>query len=378
MKYSQKSNAKRQKLSNQNSFRIVEESPGIQKRSGTPVPVIKDLTGLKKELQNAMLVEHFTIPPYLCALYSIIDGTNVHPARIIRSVVMEEMLHMILVANIMNAIGVTPLIYHNDYIPKYPQSIPNSDGKFVVSLLKFSKEAINTFLRIERPAVKDSLPQIEKFSSIGQFYAAVREALIRLHKTTPGGIFLKKEDNQNQVTGEHYYGSGGKLIPVYDLDDALEAIDEIVGQGEGIDGGIIDPDDDLFDDDVEFAHYFRFNEIFHEQYYQRKDTISSNPSGAKLEVDWNSVHNMQPNPKGADFSDPWLQQKIRDFNKTYMRLLQSLQIGVDGTPNELLKAIPLMYRLKEQAVELMKIPTGNGNYTAGPTFEYISANELDQ
>ena len=30
-----------------------------------------------------------------------------------------------------------------------------------------------------------------------------------------------------------------------------------------------------------------------------------------------------------------------------------------------------MYDLKHQAVELMKIPSGDGEMTAGPSFEYV-------
>ncbi len=46
-----------------------------------------------------------TIPPYLTALYSIITDPNVEVAGLIPSIVVEEMLHMALVANIFIAIG---------------------------------------------------------------------------------------------------------------------------------------------------------------------------------------------------------------------------------------------------------------------------------
>lgn len=66
---------------------------------------ITDLPDLHRHLQWALQVEHTTIPPYLCALHSIPDGYNVEAATVIRSVVMEEMLHMTLVANVLNAVG---------------------------------------------------------------------------------------------------------------------------------------------------------------------------------------------------------------------------------------------------------------------------------
>ena len=49
---------------------------------------------LYTHLQGAIELEHSTIPPYLSALYSIKKGANREAAAIIRSVVIEEMLHM--------------------------------------------------------------------------------------------------------------------------------------------------------------------------------------------------------------------------------------------------------------------------------------------
>ena len=71
---------------------------------------ITDLESLRHHLQEALEIEHATIPPYLCALYSIPEGSNREAASVIRSVVMEEMLHLTLVANVMNAVGGTPAI----------------------------------------------------------------------------------------------------------------------------------------------------------------------------------------------------------------------------------------------------------------------------
>ena len=51
-----------------------------------------------------MQIELYTIPPYLCALYSIKDGTNREARDVIQTVVMEEMLHMALVANLLIAV----------------------------------------------------------------------------------------------------------------------------------------------------------------------------------------------------------------------------------------------------------------------------------
>ena len=107
---------------------------------------VNELRLLKKHLQTAIEVEHSTIPAYLCALYSIKDGTNQEAAQIIKSVVLEEMLHMVLAANVLNAIGGEPKITHSEFVPRYPHP-PLLD--FEVHLEKFSPNASKTFIHIE-------------------------------------------------------------------------------------------------------------------------------------------------------------------------------------------------------------------------------------
>ena len=65
----------------------------------------------------AMRLEHATIPPYLMALYSIKPGTNSDATHILRVVVVEEMLHLTLAANLLNAIGGTPDLTAKDFVP---------------------------------------------------------------------------------------------------------------------------------------------------------------------------------------------------------------------------------------------------------------------
>jgi hypothetical protein len=337
---------------------------------------LSSLDALKQSLQEAIALEHFTIPPYLCALYSLIDGKygpNREAYQIIRSVVMEEMLHMLLAANILNAIGGKPEICKPEFLPEYPRPLIHSQIGFKVGLLKFSKDAVNTFLRIERPAEQIEPPDPGKFWSIGQFYAAVREALNHLHQealeTNPLGLFTGNKDRQ--VTEEYYYGGGGTLRPIYVIDDANWALDEIVGQGEGIDGTIEDSHNILFGDDIELAHYFRFNEIFCERRYRHGDKPDASPTGEPVKVDWNAVYNMVPNPKLGMFAGhPEVHKKVKGFNQTYTELLRTIERACDGHPRELLKLVQLMYELANRAPELMQMEVGNGQ-TAGPSFEFI-------
>src|SRR5215831_17355327 len=102
-------------------------------------------------LYAAMQLEHATLPPYLTALYSIHPGSNPDARHVIRTVVVEEMLHLTLAANIMNAVGGTPDLTGADFVPKYPACLPDGETDFQVSRQAFSRECVKTFLDIERP-----------------------------------------------------------------------------------------------------------------------------------------------------------------------------------------------------------------------------------
>lgn len=331
---------------------------------------IVSIEQLRGHLQTTIEIEHSTIPTYLCALYSINAQSNPFAYQTIQSVVMEEMLHMILAANILNAIDGHPAINEPQFIPDYPTYLPHSDQAFLVPLQKFSKDTIQVFLDIEKPAKRIAPAEADDYKTIGQFYAAIKHALCYFDFITPGGIFTGNK--ARQVTSQHYYGGGGKLIPIFKLADALEAIYEIIGQGEGLNGSNIDPDHQLFGEEIEYAHYFRFNEIMHERRYLPSDSPHYPPSGRPVQGNWHDVLNMQPNPKMKDYpegSELW--NKTYEFNLSYMALLFSIHNACNGNPELLMTAIPIMYDLKYKALDLMHTPIGNGK-TAGPSFEYIS------
>ncbi len=330
---------------------------------------ITTVESLRSHLQTAIELEHATIPPYLCALYSIKEGSNSFAYQVIQGVVMEEMLHMILSANILNAIGGSPAINKPDFIPEYPTYLPHSDDAFLVPLAKFSRDSLHVFLQIEHSQGRSAPPEADYYKTIGQFYHAIAIGLRHLDAITPGGIFTGEASRQ--VTSQHYYGGGGQVIPVHSLADAILAIHEIVGQGEGTNRSIEDPDHALFGEEIEYAHYFRYNEIVEGKRYLPTDRPTDPPSGPPVAVEWAAAHDMQPNPKMSDYptgSPLW--NKTREFNQTYMALLDVIHRACNGHPELLGRAVPLMYDLKYKALDLMRTPTGQGKM-AGPSFEYL-------
>ena len=70
----------------------------------------------------------------------------------IRVVAVEEMLHLTLAANLLNAVGGTPDLTAEDFVPAYPSHLPDGESDFEVGTRAFSRETVESFLKIERPA----------------------------------------------------------------------------------------------------------------------------------------------------------------------------------------------------------------------------------
>lgn len=332
-----------------------------------PAPRIETIESLRAHLQIAIQLEHATIPAYLCGLYTIRDGTNAEAARIIRGVVMEEMLHMALAANVLNAIGGSPAVNRRKFVPRYPATLPDSDGHLVIHLAKFSRAAVRTFQAIEQPARDDAPAQADRYHTIGQFYKAITEGLKRVCRKDQ----YFTGDPARQVGPEAYYGGGGALVRVNGLDSAVAALRVIVEEGEGLPRSIFDSKRNLFREPRELAHYFRFTELLAGRYYGPHDTPATGPTGPLLPVDWDAAYDMAPNPKAEDYA-PGSDLSVRavEFNQTYTGLLNLLHRAFNGKPQRLGEAVAGMYELKYQAQALIRTPRPDGRGNAGPGFQF--------
>ena len=336
---------------------------------------IRDIDSLRKHLQWAIQIEHTTFPPYLCALYSIKDGHNQEAAEILCSVFMEEMLHMTLAANILNAIGGSPQFDKPDFIATYPAYLPHSDRSFQVPLGKFSRPVIDTMIKFEKPETEGAPPEDDNYQTFGQFYDAIKNGLIQLSKEL-GQEHLFCGDPGRQILDESFnYAGSGRIIAVTDLGSALEALEEIIEQGEGFDhASIWDGDQNMFHHERnEVGHYFRLNQIVHGRYYKPGDTPQSGPTGKTFEVDWDAVYNMKANPRSSDYpvgSD--VEVAMTQFNTAYSEMLGTMQQSFNGEPAKLYASIGAMMVLKNLAIDLMKLPSGDGKTCAGPSFEYVA------
>src|SRR5438270_13042874 len=103
---------------------------------------IGTLEDLRRHLQWAIELEHATIPPYMCALYSLDPERNPEAAQVVGTVLTEEMLHLALAANLLNAVGGAPMLDAPELLPPYPHPLPHSDGSVPIHLAPFGPEAL--------------------------------------------------------------------------------------------------------------------------------------------------------------------------------------------------------------------------------------------
>jgi Ferritin-like len=363
------------------------------------------LDDLRDHLQYAIGLELTTIPAYLCALYTITPGASSAACEVIQSVVLEEMLHMSLAANVLNAIGGAPATGPvgggPSPVPVYPATVPFIGALPVIRLQAFSKAAVDDFIAIERPAEQveadADMPAADgRYGSIGAFYAAIEAGLRALG--TPE-VFRRGRATRAgcQLTAENYYGGAGTLIEVTDLDSALAALAEIVREGEGVSRRVLrqTAHEHLLSgartpgrlgapydvDDMDrlpfgwkmYSHYARFSEIRAGRYYQPDQLVAEEPAGDVLPVDWRAVRPMTPDPAAQAYRGTWAYQPMMAFSAAYTALVDTVYRGFNGDPALLGQAVPAMYELKYQASSLLNVPSPlDESQTLGPAFEYLT------
>lgn len=321
---------------------------------------IKTIEDLERVLKLAMTIEFATVPLYLTAAYSIKNPAS-RSFQLIMSVVIEEMLHIAQAGNLLVSIGGKPALAPP---PEYPTPIPCHCSKEpILELQKASIDLMeNVFMAIETP--QDSIKLDEDcFKTIGQLYESISKGFKHLEKEIP----FETEGQFESI----YYGSGGKLVIVKNLESADEAINEIVAQGEGT---IIGSKNHKLQES-KWEHYGPNGEWALSHYYRFKLMADSSlahycPIG--------DVYPMKTNIKLKDLNG--LSYKILLlFNQCYSLMLLLLDQGLyKNKKSELFFKVNMVIMntvLPKIAVELLKIPISESE-NAGPSFEF--QNEIQQ
>lgn len=313
-----------------------------------PIESAKDL---HEHLELAIQIELATVPPYLYAMYSIEDP-NSEPALLLRSIVVEEMLHAALVTNLLLATGGQPDFSSTKYMTSYPTNLPHHRPPLTVDLEPCSYDSIErVFMRIERPEARDAPAQPDEYETLGQFYHALEMAVERL--SAEMDLFSDPRP-EAQLGDPKYYrpvefdaeDSGG-LILVTDVESACEAIEVIVHQGEGL-------SDERWSDPAhqELTHYHKLLQI----------STGASPLGSVLPVG--------RNPRTADYPEA-IQPVSHLFNGVFRGLFLVLGRIFDGESRQS-TGVGTLYLLMADVLSQLarflvsqEIPGG----VAAPTFE---------
>jgi hypothetical protein len=330
------------------------------------------LATLQDDLQTAVQLEQATLPPYLCAYWSIIPSATSAGAqaasKALQTVIREEMIHLAIACNILNATGAQPSLNGsnpNHPVPSYPGPLPGhskTSNPFVVGLGPLSPSSVGIFLDIELPRYDDPVRPTGGWATIGEFY----DEIIALCKHLSDSDFQsttngQASDESNPVLDEngYYQGPGGGTIyRINSVDGAVMGMQEIVLQGEGVKSW-------HRDDPNELAHYYQFQKILK----------SMQPGG-----DWTDyakeIYAMAPNPsERLSQFPPSAIQLNNQVNSIFSQLLDQLHTAFNSTAPDtgLQTAITTMLEFQTPAQQLMQIPLTQGHGNCGPTFVYSAS-----
>ena len=322
-------------------------------------------------IQGAIELEHSTIPPYLTAMISLVPQTNREIWGVIHSVVVEEMLHMTIAANVLNALGGAPRIGGEGFVPQYPGPLPmHIGGSLIVGLQPYSPDLVRSvFMEIEEPENPIVFPVAEvagvlpDFATIGQFYHALQQKIAALAGDRLPG------DPQRQCVNERLFPAD-ELFPISTKAEAIRALGIIVEQGEGTQTS------PLGGDDGEFAHYYRFEELANGRRLVPNPAVPQGYSftGPPVPYDPTSVYPLAPNTKAADLPAGSESRRLADlFNQNYSKLLLALHRAFNGDPRFLESTLGLMFDIKLTGERLASLPfPGRAGFNVGPPFEWTA------
>ena len=334
---------------------------------------------LHRYLGKAVELELATIPPYLCGMWTIADpGSPVVP--LIRDVVIAEMRHMVIAANVLIATGGTPEVLAA--VPSYPCYLPDGEREFEVSLLPFGPDFLAQSMSIEEPAPPRPLPDrlaalVEAgqaiprrhrvlalghiHPTIGEFYATIEQGIRTLSAGGDGPLFP-----DGARLARQYPIFDNDVVSVAGSADALRLLADIVMEGEGGGTGT------MWDEHGRLSHYYTFQEIALGRAYAQGDSPGS-PTGPAIRVPGAAaIRPMLANPRMADYGPPSspLWKDADAFNHAFGAVMALLDRGFRGEPSRVADAIGRMFDLPGLATEVLshEVPDHPG-LVAGPTFE---------
>jgi hypothetical protein len=242
---------------------------------------------LYHHLQHAVDVEFWTIPLYLTALYSVKGLKEVRKenypdaAKLIQSVVIQEMLHLEIICNICSTLGYSPCFHPPQYdessnipfIHPLKELLPSHLHGYVCRPGALNEETLKLFCAIELPHQRKHIAwaELKSYHSIADMYEALKAGIQHLWSTCYVG---DAANSRQKNTFREYHNKGGRSHGfsqvIVSIDAALKGIDAIVEQGEGADSKHVHADfrPPKMEEGKEFdagwfrgelSHYHKFN-----------------------------------------------------------------------------------------------------------------------
>lgn len=347
-------------------------------------------------IAEASEIEHTLMCSYLYAAFSLKQAgdstfTSAESDAVDRwrkdilAVATDEMVHLLLMANMSIALGGRP---HFDR-PNFPVAPGYFPAGVIVKLTPFSAETLEHFVYLERPqgvehadgagfaheedyqreqAYVGLMPSVQDYATVGRLYEALRINLASSAKRLgEGALFVGPITAQVGPDAVQLDG----VATIHDLQTALRAIDTIVEQGEG---SAIDRED---------SHYHRFLRIKAEYEALRAANTNFEPAWPAAE---NPVMRRPPEPQDKVFIEDRTSARVLDFaNATYGLLLRCL-VQAFGRSGENAKAVQarvldaaigLMHVLAQASCALATLPASalHPGVNAGMTFTMLRSVE---
>ncbi len=294
---------------------------------------------------------------------------------VLMEIAREEMIHFLLVNNILMAIG-------EPFYAAVPD-LKQLNAKFPIDI-DFALEPLNAlslqyFMRLEMPdflnedLVDVNIPtseQLYTYGSLSELYGQIRDGLqnipdlFNVDKNQVGGehrLFMR--DNLNQKHPDYQ-------MQVYDLKSALFAVDVIVEHGEG---------SETESETFARSHYQKFRNLASAL---SQEQINQSKKGEKRT--WNPSYPSLRNPSlnHQDHNSnvvtvPQTRMVMEIFNESYFLMMQLMVQHFGANPQGSLRRSKLMNAsidimtgmMRPLGELLMTLPSGKRGKTAGPSFE---------
>jgi hypothetical protein len=264
------------------------------------------VTDLLAALELAMHLEFSTIPPYLCAQWSIREDPD-RVEAVLHNIAVQEMQHLALVGNIITAFGSLPRIANPQFLPSYPMNeLPGGiRQRQPVELKPLCKKQLEVFMQIERPeSWSEDLSSERRPATVGDFYNAIVAGVKVLQPPI--------RPDAHRVPVPHF-------ATITTFQDVINTLERIKEEGEGFQDDPEEPPGDV--DRATLAHYYAFKEIYMGRRLVRQ--------GKKWKYHGDPIRM----PKVYEFSLETNDVHSNKFSQTLSRLLLQMEnCWANGTP----------------------------------------------